>query len=156
VLLVKHHVRHGTVLLGLYVSRENGGVTLQKNFNAGELRYVRNIPGGRRQRASVVVSIAWWVNQLDAALAKLIDEGYQVFDWSAEAVEAPDDEHVAPREAWCDEDGSAGVYFSTFWAISRWRSKSGNVFPAQSFSAASSAPFAYRLNKDTASLWALT
>jgi len=34
----------------LYVSRENGGVTLQKNFNAGELRYVRNIPGGRRQR----------------------------------------------------------------------------------------------------------
>jgi hypothetical protein len=36
----------------LYVSRENGGVTLQKNFNAGELRYVRNIPGGgRRQRA---------------------------------------------------------------------------------------------------------
>jgi hypothetical protein len=58
VLLVKHHVRHGTVLLGLYVSRENGGVALQKNFNAGELRYVRNIPGGRRQRASVVVSIA--------------------------------------------------------------------------------------------------
>jgi hypothetical protein len=35
----------------LYVSRENGGVTLQKNFNAGELRYVRNIPGGRKQRA---------------------------------------------------------------------------------------------------------
>jgi hypothetical protein len=33
------------------VSRENGGVTLQTNFNAGELRYVRNIPGGRRQRA---------------------------------------------------------------------------------------------------------
>jgi hypothetical protein len=45
VLLVKQHVRHGTVLLGLYVSRENGGVTLQTNFNAGELRYVRNIPG---------------------------------------------------------------------------------------------------------------
>jgi hypothetical protein len=35
----------------LNVSRENGGVTLQKNFNAGELRYVRNIPGGRSQRA---------------------------------------------------------------------------------------------------------
>jgi hypothetical protein len=51
VLLVKHHVRHGTVLLGLYVNRENGGLTLQTNFNAGELRYVRNIPGGRRQRA---------------------------------------------------------------------------------------------------------
>jgi hypothetical protein len=33
----------------LYVSRENGGLTLQTNFNAGELRYVRNIPGGRRQ-----------------------------------------------------------------------------------------------------------
>jgi len=30
---------------------KGGGVTLQKNFNAGELRYVRNIPGGRRQRA---------------------------------------------------------------------------------------------------------
>jgi hypothetical protein len=55
-LLVKHQGRHGTVLLGLYVSRENGGVTLQKNFNAGELRYVRNIPGGRRQRASAAAT----------------------------------------------------------------------------------------------------
>jgi hypothetical protein len=54
-LLVKHQGRHGTVLLGLYVSRENGGVTLQKNFN-GELRYVRNIPGGRRQRASAAAT----------------------------------------------------------------------------------------------------
>jgi hypothetical protein len=56
VLLVKHHVRHGTVLLGLYVSHENGGGSLQKNFNAGELRYVRNIPGGRRQRASAAAT----------------------------------------------------------------------------------------------------
>jgi hypothetical protein len=55
-LLVKHQGRHGTVLLGLYVSRENGGATLQKNFNAGELRYVRNIPGGRRQRASAAAT----------------------------------------------------------------------------------------------------
>ena len=55
-LLVKHHVRHGTVLLGLYVSRENGDVTLQRNFNAGESRYVRNNPGGRRQRASAAAT----------------------------------------------------------------------------------------------------
>jgi hypothetical protein len=40
----------------LYVSRENGGVTLQKNFNAGELRYIRNVPGGRRQRASAAAT----------------------------------------------------------------------------------------------------
>jgi hypothetical protein len=40
------HVSHGTVLLGLYVSQENGGVALQKNFNDGELRYVCNIAGG--------------------------------------------------------------------------------------------------------------
>src|SRR5205807_10144780 len=34
-------------------------------------------------------------NEFDAALAELIDEGYQVFDGSAESVEAPDDERVA-------------------------------------------------------------
>jgi hypothetical protein len=34
-------------------------------------------------------------DEFDAALAKLIDEGYQVFDGSAEAVEAPDDGRVA-------------------------------------------------------------
>jgi hypothetical protein len=50
------HVRHGTVLLSLYVSRENGRGSLQKNFNAGELRYVRNLPGGRRQRASAAAT----------------------------------------------------------------------------------------------------
>ena len=40
-------------LLARVISRapENGRGSLQKNFNAGELRYVRNIPGGRRQRA---------------------------------------------------------------------------------------------------------
>ena len=34
-------------------------------------------------------------DEFDAAFAKLVDEGYQVFDGSAEAIETPDDERVA-------------------------------------------------------------
>jgi hypothetical protein len=37
VLLFNYRVGHGTVLLGLYVSQENGGVALQKNFNDEEI-----------------------------------------------------------------------------------------------------------------------
>jgi hypothetical protein len=47
-LLFNYRIGHGTVLLGLYVSQEYGGVALQKNFNDEELRYVCNIAAGRR------------------------------------------------------------------------------------------------------------
>jgi hypothetical protein len=47
-LLVNYRISHGTVLVGLSVSQENGGVALQKNFKDGELRYVCNIAGDLR------------------------------------------------------------------------------------------------------------
>jgi hypothetical protein len=47
-LLVKHRVSHGTVLLGCVVSHGDGSVTLQKDFDDGQLRYVCNIAGGLR------------------------------------------------------------------------------------------------------------
>jgi hypothetical protein len=48
VLLVNYRISHGTVLLGLRVSQENGGVALEKNFKDGELRYACNIAHQRR------------------------------------------------------------------------------------------------------------
>jgi hypothetical protein len=35
---------HATVLPGLWVSQENGGIALRKHFIYGELRYIRNVP----------------------------------------------------------------------------------------------------------------
>jgi hypothetical protein len=48
VLLVNYRISHGTVLLGLRVSQENGGVALEKNFKDRELRYACNIARQRR------------------------------------------------------------------------------------------------------------
>jgi hypothetical protein len=55
-LLFKYHVGHGTIFPGLYFNRKNGADSLQKNFIDRELRYVCNIPGGRRHRVSAAAS----------------------------------------------------------------------------------------------------
>jgi hypothetical protein len=69
-----------------------GALSDDRAFELGECR--RDVKDERAHRRRRVDRLGER-DELNAALAKLVDKGHQIFDRSAEAIETPDDERVA-------------------------------------------------------------